>query len=140
MDRIILTPEGVVEVAQGTPSDDPQIPAIVEDSMTLATLESPPYVYDVEDTQLTLVDNKRYTMRDIGALEDRIENLEDTVSLSILENDTRSLEITDADGLTRFKTGFFADDFTNDDLFDEELTTMVVDPGIEQLSCERLHR
>lgn len=136
MDRIILTPEGVVEVVQGTPSDDPQIPAIVEDSMTLATLESPPYVYDVEDTQLTLVDNKRYTMRDIGALEDRIENLEDTVSLSILENDTRSLEITDADGLTRFKTGFFADDFTNDDLFDEELTTMVVDPGIEQLSCE----
>ena len=102
----------------------------------MATLESPPYVYDVEDTQLTLVDNKRYTMRDIGALEDRIENLEDTVSLSILENDTRSLEITDADGLTRFKTGFFADDFTNDYLFDEELITMAVDPGIEQLSCE----
>ncbi len=136
MDRIILTPEGIVEVVQGTPSEDPQIPAIVEDSMTLATLESPPYVYDVETTRLTLIDNKRYTMRDIGSLEDRIENLEDTVSLSILENDTRSLEITDADGLTRFKTGFFADDFTNNDLFDEEITTMVVDPGIQQLSCE----
>lgn len=136
MDRIILTPEGEIEVVTGTPSDDPQVPSVVEDSMTLATLESPPYVYDIEDTELTLVDNKRFTMRDIGALEDRIENLEDTVSLSILENDTRSLQITDADGLNRFKTGFFADDFTNDDLFDEELTTMVVDPGIEQLSCE----
>lgn len=136
MDRILLTPEGDIEVVTGTPSDDPQLPSVVEDSMTLATLESPPYVYDIEDTELTLVDNKRFTMRDIGALEDRIENLEDTVSLSILENDTRSLQITDADGLSRFKTGFFADDFTNDDLFDEELTTMVVDPGIEQLSCE----
>ncbi len=136
MDRILLTPEGIVEVIEGTPSEDPQIPSVVEDSMTLATLESPPYVYDINSTKLTLVDNKRFTMRDIGALKDRIENLEDTVSLSILENDTRSLEITDADGLNRFKTGFFADDFTNNDLFDEELTNMIVDPGIEQLSCE----
>jgi hypothetical protein len=136
MDRILLTPEGEIEVVEGVPSEDPQVPSVVEDSMTLATLESPPYVYNVESTRLTLIDNKRFTMRDIGALQDRIENLEDTVSLSILENDTRSLEITDADGLSRFKTGFFADDFTNNDLFDSELTTMVVDPGIEQLSCE----
>ena len=135
-DRIILTPEGKIEVVQGTPSEDPKPPTIVEESMTLAILESPPYVYDIEQTKLTLIDNKRYTMRDIAALDDRLSNLESTVSLSLLENETRTLEVTDADGLNRFKTGFFADDFKNGDLFDDELTTMVVDPGIKQLSCE----
>ena len=57
-------------------------------------------------------------MRDIGKLEDRIENLEITSSLSLLELDTKTLQIQDADGLTRFKTGFFVDDFKNTSLMD----------------------
>ena len=57
-------------------------------------------------------------MRDIGKLEDRIENLEVTSSLTLLELDTKTLQIQDADGLTRFKTGFFVDDFKNTNLMD----------------------
>ena len=59
-------------------------------------------------------------MRDIGKLEDRIENLEVTSSLSLLELDTKTLQIQDADGLSRFKTGFFVDDFKNTNLMDIE--------------------
>ena len=57
-------------------------------------------------------------MRDIGKLEDRIKNLEITSSLSLLELDTKTLQIQDADGLSRFKTGFFVDDFKNTNLID----------------------
>ena len=41
--------------------------------MTVATLELPAYVYDPEDIKITVVDNRRYTMRDIGKIEDRVE-------------------------------------------------------------------
>ena len=44
--------------------------------------------------------------------------LETITSLSLLELDTKTLQIQDADGLSRFKTGFFVDDFKNNDLLD----------------------
>ena len=81
--------------------------------MELATIQLPAYLFDPSDATITLVDNRRYTMRDIGQLEDRVENLETLTSLSLLELDTRTLQIRDADGLDRFKSGFFVDDFAD---------------------------
>ncbi|GIS09090.1 MAG: hypothetical protein CM15mP113_2200 [Pseudomonadota bacterium] len=79
----------------------------------------PAYLYDtVNHPRIKLKDNKRYTMRDIGALEKRIENLELTTSLSALELDTKSLEVRDADGLNRFKTGFVVDNFKDRSFID----------------------
>ena len=46
--------------------------------MTIGTIAVPPYLYDVKDAVVTVVDNRRYTMRDIGKLEDRIQNLRRT--------------------------------------------------------------
>jgi hypothetical protein len=82
--------------------------------MDIARIELPAYLYDVDDAKVTVVDNKRYTMRDIGKLEDRIDHLEDVTSLSLLELSTQSLQVKDADGLDRFKSGFFVDDFKDD--------------------------
>ena len=56
-------------------------------------------------------DNRRFTMRDIGALEKRIINLETTTTLNALELDTKSLQVRDADGLDRFKSGFAVNNF-----------------------------
>jgi hypothetical protein len=51
-------------------------------------------------------------MRDIGKLEKRIDTLEYYTSLSMLEQETQSLEIIDnATGLNRFKNGFIVDNF-----------------------------
>ena len=58
--------------------------------MTLATIEMPPYLYDVNDVKITVVDNRRFTMRDIGKIEDRVSNLETVTSLSLLELDTKT--------------------------------------------------
>jgi hypothetical protein len=51
-------------------------------------------------------------MSDISKLEDRIKNLEFYTALSLLEIDTSNLLIQDANGLSRFKSGFFVDDFS----------------------------
>ena len=50
-------------------------------------------------------------MRDIGKLQDRIENLEYYTSLNLLERDIESLEIPDVNGLNRFKSNFIVDNF-----------------------------
>ena len=55
-------------------------------------------------------DNRRFTMRDIGRLEKRIDNLE-TTTLNALELDTKSFQVRDADGLDRFKSGFAVNNF-----------------------------
>ena len=127
IDKLVLDPgdssgkaytQGYFQVIKGVSSQNPVIPTDIETAMTIATIELPPYLYDTKDAVITVVDNRRYTMRDIGGLETRIENLEELTSLSLLELDTKTLQVQDADGLSRFKTGFFVDDFKNTNLLD----------------------
>jgi hypothetical protein len=56
---------------------------------------------------------KRFTMRDIEHLENRVNTLEETVSLSFLEQGAENLVEMDVNGAIRSKTGFFVDNFTN---------------------------
>ena len=111
IDRVILDKNGIMSVVKGVSSVDPKEPGGVDESMHLATISLPAYLYDVNDAAITAVDNKRYTMRDIGDLEDRIETLEEITSLSLLELDTKTFQVRDVDNLDRFKSGFFVDDF-----------------------------
>ena len=54
-------------------------------------------------------------MKDIGGLEQRIENIEFYTQLSLLETETSNLQVVDANGLNRFKSGFFVDNFKSHD-------------------------
>ena len=71
------------------------------------------YLEDVDEASIELADHKRYTMDDIGDLEERIKQLEYYTSLNLLESSTANLKITDGNGLNRFKSGFFVDDFSD---------------------------
>ena len=117
-DRLVLNSLGEFKLVQGIPAISPQLPAEAEAAMEIARITYPPYLYSVDDAKIEVIDNRRYTMRDIGALEDRIENLEETTTLSLLERQTDSLQVLDADGNNRFKSGFFADDFRNGEFVD----------------------
>ena len=44
--------------------------------MKIAEFTFPAYMLDIDDAKTTKEDNRRYTMRDIGKLEQRIENVE----------------------------------------------------------------
>lgn len=57
---------------------------------------------------------KGYTMREIGALEDRIRKLEYYTVLNALSLDTKTLSVRDENNnLERFKNGIFADPFND---------------------------
>tara|TARA_Y200000002_G_scaffold11375_1_gene9318 strand:+ start:1696 stop:9069 length:7374 start_codon:yes stop_codon:yes gene_type:complete len=109
MDKVLLKSTGNIIVHQGEPSVKPVPPADDPGSMVLATIAWPPFLYQTSNARVFLIDNRRYTMRDIGAIEDRVENLENVTSLSLLEQKVATLQVKDADGLDRFKSGFFAD-------------------------------
>ena len=52
-------------------------------------------------------------MVDIKKLEDRIKGLEYYTALSLLETNTSNLFVPDSDGLNRFKSGFYVDNFNS---------------------------
>ncbi len=118
IDKVILKTTGIITVKKGEPSSNPKPPVDEELGMTLATIVWPPYLYDTTSARVFLIDNRRYTMRDIGNIEDRLNNLEKVTSLSLLEQKASTLQVKDADGLDRFKSGFFADSFKTKDFVD----------------------
>ena len=125
-DRLFLNRDGTFTVKKGTPAIQPVQPEPLPDSFELALIEYKPYVYNpIRDVKITFRSNKRYTMKDIGDLETRIENIEEVTALSLLENATQSLVITDPDtGLDRFKNGFVVDPFNDYNVADRSLPSL----------------
>jgi len=113
IDRVYLTKDGNFQVKYGTPSEKPEKPVSVDDALELYTIELPPYLYSVSDVSVQFLEHKRYRMSDIRNLENRIKNLEYYTALSLLETNTANLFVPDSNGLNRFKSGFFVDNFTS---------------------------
>ena len=129
IDRLFLNRDATFTVQQGTPAVRPVEPETISESFELAKIEYQPYVYDAKrEVTITFRANKRYTMKEIGALENRIENIEVVTALSLLENKTDSLVITDpTTGLDRFKNGFVVDPFNNFDVADKTVPFLKYD-------------
>jgi len=114
VDVVYLNKNGNFEIVSGAPSEDPVKPILATSALDIALISMPPYVYDAKEVYVSSITHKRYTMKDIERLEDRISNIEQVTSLSFLESNTKNLSIKDAQtGLDRFKSGFFVDSFTN---------------------------
>lgn len=127
IDKIYLDTLGNFVVDKGVSSKSPKPPVKNGELLELGTLVLPPYLYSPKDARLILTDNRRYTMRDIGSIQDRVETLEELTSLSLLELNTQTLQIRDSEGRDRFKSGFFVDDFVDSARLNEFLSTTVVD-------------
>jgi len=112
IDKIYLTKYGNLSISKGTPSEDPDKPVAIDDSLEIAEINLPPYLYNVSDASLSFLKHKRYRMQDIRKLEERIQNLEYYTTLSLLETETSNLFVSDENGLNKFKSGFFVDNFT----------------------------
>lgn len=115
IDRIVATAGKSFAIKKGIPSGIPRVPTEEADGMTLYVVDIPPYTEKLSDISVKYIDNKRYTMQDIGRLETRIENLEYYTQLSLLEKQAADEEVVDSTGTEKFKNGFFVDSFTSAD-------------------------
>lgn len=81
--------------------------------LSLAVLELPPYVNDVFDVKITYDDNKRYTMRDIGKIDDLTVKLDKAVKLHSIEiANIKSIVINDQ-GDVLLKSGILVESFAD---------------------------
>jgi predicted small secreted protein len=112
IDSIYLTKNGVFQLNRGEPAEFPIEPRVLNDALEIATVSLPPYLCDVNSASITLPKHRRYQMKDIGRLDDRLTSLEKVTALSLLEANTENLLIKDANGLDRFKSGFVVDNFS----------------------------
>lgn len=126
IDKVILTKDRNFEIVRGVSSLNPLVPADKDNSMTLYVLMMPAYTGRTSEIRIKTIDNRRYTMRDIGTLEKRISNLEYYTSLNLLEQDAKNQQIIDEiTGLNRFKNGMIVDSFTGHSIGDVTKTDYV---------------
>ena len=117
IDDLYLDNNGNFINKKGNPSLTPQEPeGSLANAMKVGQLTMPAYVRDLEDVVFERSTNRRYTMKDIGQLENRIQNVEYYTQLSLLETDTANLFIPDGSGNNRLKNGFLVDNFTSHDI------------------------
>ncbi len=118
IDKIFMTRDGQLKAVEGASALNPLEPSDLDGHMLLATFTIPSYTLDTRDVKIKKEDNQRFTMRDIGRIEDRIKNIEYYTQLSLLEADAQNLQIQDADGFDRFKNGFVVDNFSGHNVGD----------------------
>ena len=134
IDKLYLDKNKKFILEKGISSNTPKAPDKNDAVMEIATIKLPPYLYNPANAVVTLKDNRRYTMRDIGLIEDRVENLERVTSLSLLEVNTQTLQIQDSDGNNRFKSGFFVDDFKNYSFINRGLSSIRVNTSTNEIT------
>jgi hypothetical protein len=127
-DALVLTSKGEFRVIEGEASLQPRTPnADSETQMVVATTHVPAYpslttveAKDIKNYPYTMkvspTVNKRFTMKDISAIEQRVSSLEYFTTLTRLEQKVTQLNIPNADGIDRFKNGIFVDPFDNHNL------------------------
>jgi hypothetical protein len=127
IDRIVMTTQGKLMVIEGIPSEDPIPPAEKPGMMSLGTVTIPPFpslVYTQmrnipqtrQNSQFVTVDltqQRRYTMKDIGKIDNRVTVLEYYTALNLLEKKAADMLVRDDQGNNRYKNGFLADPFDN---------------------------
>lgn len=124
VDRIVMNDRGNVKAIKGSPGVNPIPPLPEAGTMDLGLLSVAPYPSltakeadaanrpDLKNT-ITLLQTKRYTMKDIKDIEDRIKRLEYYTVLNVLESEVAGLTIPSESDPTIevFKNGFFVDPF-----------------------------
>ena len=92
----------------GLPARDPQVPKFTNTmGMKLATVKVPGAFKVFSQLTKVIENNRNFTMKDIQGIENRLKNLENIVSLSILETQALAEDVND-----RTKLGFIVDDFS----------------------------
>jgi len=138
IDKVVLNKNKTFSIIKGESSTSPVQPRNKEDAMNLYILTEPAYLANTSDIDVQYVNNRRYTMRDIGNLDTRIGNLEYYTSLSLLEQDAlnkQDLTILDTTNLPRFKNGIVVDGFKGHSVADVTSAEYKasIDPNLQEL-------
>jgi hypothetical protein len=124
-DLVVVSNKGAIEVLKGTASLEPKFADYDTDAvMPIAQVDVPAYPSLTLDQlpftsrrdyaiRIKNLESRRFTMKDIAAIEQRVSTLEYTAALTQLEKQALATAIPADDGTDRFKNGIFVDGFDN---------------------------
>jgi len=124
IDALVADSYGQINLIKGKEARQPVPPQIENDKLVLANISIPSFPalsskvaqekraldYSIKVTPTGV---KAYTMKDMHALEQKIDSMAYYISLNQLESDTQNLLVLDENGLNRFKNGFIVEPFNN---------------------------
>jgi hypothetical protein len=114
--KVYINNRGVFGINDGVPAQAgnqrAESPPTKPDTLEIAELTIPAYPSLPSEVKIRLLKNKRFTMRDVAKINERLERLEYFTALSFLEKQATDTTELDADGLDRFKNGIIVDPFT----------------------------
>ena len=120
-DKLVLTKDKSFLIIQGTPAVTPSLPVEPDGSLVIANISLDPYTSYIPGESSGVTTNlsinkilhKRWAKSDITDLQSRVNNIEYYTSLSLLEQNAQGLQVSDVNGLNRFKNGILVDDFSS---------------------------
>jgi hypothetical protein len=134
IDKLIATQNKEFKLLSGVASFVPAEPGDSDEGMTLYTLYIPPFTANIRDIKLKYFDNRRYTMRDIAALDKRLQQVEYYTTLSLLENKARSQSVLYQDSaLQKEKYGILVDQFDGFNIADNKSQDLLCQLSFNEL-------
>jgi len=109
--KLVIDRDGIIRLIDGIPAFNAVIPEKPDQTLALYDIVLGGNTDNDSDVRITKIEHKRFTMKDIAQLEKRLANLEEVASLSLLEVDTKHLQVLDSAGNNRTKSGFVVDNF-----------------------------
>jgi len=109
--RLLIDKTGVITFFRGEVGFNPTRVQPIDGTLPLYDVKLNPAVLNESDMSISKIEHKRFTMKDIGRLEKRVDKLEEITALSMLEMDTSFFQVLDSAGNDRTKSGFLVDNF-----------------------------
>lgn len=114
--KVYINSKGTFGINNGVPASAgnqrAESPPAKPDTLEIAELFVPPYPSQPKDVSIKLLKNRRFTMKDVGRINERLEKIEYFTALSFLEKQATEKTELDSDGIERFKNGILVDPFT----------------------------
>ena len=109
-DKVLLTQDGNIQILMGQQSRSPQFKQTPDNSLELYKIMLNPNTLDEQDLTVTPMEHKRYTMKDIAKIEEKLDALEEFTTLSLLELESKIDSLFDSAGNARPEAGIVTDD------------------------------
>ena len=119
-DKLLVTVDGEIQLLMGQQAPNPQFKPTPDNALELYKIRMNPNTLDEEDLSYTQIEHPHYTMKDIAALEAKVDRLEEYTRLSIQELNQRIAPLFDSDGNERVEVGIIVDDHSDHSRTDTE--------------------
>ncbi len=111
--KLVIGRSGLITLVPGPAAFNPTPPNKIDQTLPLYDIVFGAATLNESDLSISKIDHKRFTMKDIGRLEKRVDKVEEMAALSLLEIDTKFFQVLDSAGNDRTKSGFIVDNFVN---------------------------